>query len=258
MPYAETHREKLFYTLNRGPKGAPALVLVHGAGGTRLHWPVELRRLPQATVYTLDLPGHGRSGERGTDTIEGYAEAVAAFLRAAEIEEAIVVGHSMGGAIAMTLALDFAGRMAGLVLMATGARLRVAPAILEGIRSDFEGAVDLITRFAWSSEAPPRLTHLGRQTLLESGPDVLWGDFTACNRFDVMERLGEIEVPTLVVVGSADQLTPAKYARFLVDAIPGARLAVIEGAGHMVMLEHPAEVAQAVRDLLEEPSEHPW
>jgi pimeloyl-ACP methyl ester carboxylesterase len=274
VPYAETARETLFYTRSQGPEDGPALVLAHGAGGTRVHWPAELRRFSGATVYTLDLPGHGRSGGQGYDTIEEYAEAVAVFLDTVGIEQAVVAGHSMGGAIAMTLALnqvpstsseqapstgrrgelvELSGqaRVAGLVLVATGARLRVAPAILEGIRSDFEGIVQLITRFAWSPDAAPPLTELGRQALREAGPDVLWADFMACDRFDVMERLGEIEVPTLVIAGSADQLTPVKYARFLNEHIPGACMVTIEDAGHMVMLEQPTEVAKAVREFLE-------
>jgi len=250
MPYAETARGDLFYTLSRGPADGPTLVLVHGAGGTRLHWPAELRRLPRATVYTIDLPSHGRSGGQGCDTIEGYAEAVTAFLHAVGIEQAVIVGHSMGSAIAQTLGLDFASRVAGLVLVAAGARLRVAPAILEGIRSDFGRSVELITRFAWSSEIPPALTELGRQALLETGPDVLLGDFTACNRFDVMKRLEEIKASTLVIAGSADQLTPVKYARFLAEHISGARCVIIEGAGHMVMLERPAKTAKAMQEFL--------
>ena len=250
MPYANTCRGDLFYTQSRGAKNAPALVLVHGAGGTRLQWPANVRRLPDVTVYTLDLPGHGRSGEQGYDTIAGYAEAVVAFFNAVDIEQAVVAGHSMGGAIAMTLALDFADRVAGLILVATGARLRVAPAILKGIHSDFERTTELVTRFAWSQEASPRLIRLGRQALLGAGPDVLLGDFVACDHFDVIERLGEIDVPTLVITGSADQLTPPKYARFLAEQIAGARFVTIEDAGHMVMLERPAETAQASRDFL--------
>ena len=250
MPDVETARGDLFYTLSRGPEDSPALLLVHGAGGTRLHWPGELRRLSGVTVYTLDLPGHGRSGGTGCDTIEGYVEAVVAFLDAVRVERAVILGHSMGGAIAMTLALDFAGRVSGLVLVATGARLRVAPAILERVRDDFEDSVEIITRFAWSPEAPPALTELGRQALLETGPDVLLGDFTACDRFDVMERLGEIRVPTLVIAGTADQLTPPKYARFLAGHTPDAQLVLVEDAGHMVMLERPVETVQAVQDFL--------
>lgn len=250
MPHIKVNRERLFYAVSRAAEDIPALVLIHGAGGSRLHWPGELRRLSGATVYTLDLPGHGRSGRRGCDTIEDYAGAVVEFLDTLGIEQAVVAGHSMGGAIALTLALDSPDHVAGLVLMATGARLRVAPAVLESIRSDFEGSAEIITRFAWSPEAPPALTELGRRALLETGPDVLFGDLAACDRFDVMKRLGEIESPTLVIAGTADQLTPPRYARFLAEHIPDTRWVLVEGAGHMVMLERPAEVAGAVREFL--------
>jgi pimeloyl-ACP methyl ester carboxylesterase len=251
MPHVETEQGNLFYTLNSAAPGCLALVLIHGAGGTHLHWPVELRRLAGASVYTLDLPGHGRSAGDGCDTIGGYARAVAAFLRAVDTGPVIVVGHSMGGAIAMTLALDFDG-VIGAVLVGTGARLRVTPAILEGIHSDFERSVEIITRFAWSQGALPGLLELGKQALLDTGPDVLQGDFSACDRFDVMERLEKMQVPTLVISSSADQLTPVKYGQFLAEHIPNARLVVIENAGHMMMLERPNEVAEAMRKYLEE------
>lgn len=247
MPGIETGAGELFYTVGRGPTSGPTLVLVHGAGGSRIHWPPELRRMDQATVYTLDLPGHGRSGGPGRETIEGYADAVAAFLEAVDVGRAVVVGHSMGGAIAQTLALDHPVPVRALGLIATGARLRVAPAILETIQDDFKGAVELITRYAWSADADQSWVELGREALKDTGPEVLLGDFLACDQFDLMDRLGEIEVPALVVSGTADKLTPTKYARFLAEHIPAARLVTLEGAGHMVMLEQPQEVAKAVR-----------
>ncbi len=252
MPYVEIVDGNLFYSLSRGEKGYPALVLVHGAGGSRLHWPPELRRLPGATVYTLDLPGHGRSDGPGHDTIEGYAGAVATFLSTLDIERIVVVGHSMGGAIAQALALGSPDRLTGLVLMATGARLRVAPFILRGICDDFEETVGIITRLAWSPETSPDLIELGRQALLDAGPAVLKSDFVACDRFNVMERLGEISVPTLVIGGTADQLTSVKYAHFLAEHIPSAQSLILEGAGHMVMLERPRQVSAAISGFLME------
>ena len=255
MPYIETGSETIFYTVSGRPSAGPALVLLHGAGGSRLNWPPELRRLGQArlsgaTVYTLDLPGHGRSSGGGRGAIEDYATDVVAFFDAASIEHAVVAGHSMGGAIALMMALDSPERVIGLVLIATGARLRVAPSILERISTDFEAALDIITRYAWSPEAPSELVSLGRARLREAGPDVLFGDLTACDHFDVIERLNEIDVPTLVVAGSADRLAPIKYSRYLAEHISGAEIAGIEGAGHMVMLEHPAKVAKSVQHFL--------
>jgi pimeloyl-ACP methyl ester carboxylesterase len=167
------------------------------------------------------------------------------------VDPAAVVGHSMGGAVAQQLALGRVGRVSSLVLVGTGARLRVAPAILNGIREDFDGAVDLITRYAWSSSADAALIELGRRDLRDTGPDVLLDDFRACDRFDVMERLGEIDCPTLVIGGSADRLTPLKYSRYLSERIAGARLVTVPGAGHMVMLERSDEVVAAISDFLD-------
>jgi len=79
---------------------------------------------------------------------------------------------------------------------------------------------------------------------------VLLSDLQACDRFDVMERLGEIDVPTLVVAGSTDRLAPVKYARHLSEYISDAQLAIVEGAGHMVILERPAKVADAIGEFL--------
>jgi len=85
---------------------------------------------------------------------------------------------------------------------------------------------------------------------LETGPDVLFGDFTACDQFDVMDQLEKIGAPTLVIVGSDDQLTPVKYAHFLAEHIAIASQLTVEGAGHMVMLERPSEVAKATQEFL--------
>ena len=248
---SEVNGKRFFYTLSQGPEDGPTLVLVHGAGGSHLHWPPELRRMPAATVYALDLPGHGRSEGPSYDTVRDYAASVVAFIRAVGIGKTVIVGHSMGGAIAQLLALDFPEYINGVVLVGSGARLCVATSILEGIRDNFEEAVGLITRLAWSSGTDPALIELGQRALLETGPDVLRGDFVACDRFDVMHRLGEIEVPTLIMGGKADQLTPVKYAHFLAEHIPNSRCAIIEGGGHMVMLEYPRDVAKEINGFLE-------
>jgi pimeloyl-ACP methyl ester carboxylesterase len=177
-------------------------------------------------------------------------DVVLSFLDATGSERAVLVGHSMGGAIAQMAALTHPERVAGLVLVGTGGRLRVAPAILEGALNDFEGAVRLITRFAWAKDAPQELVRLGIQALSETPPQVLHDDFFACDKFDVMERLGEISAPTLVVAGTADLLTPHKYGVYLAEHIPRAQLFTVEGGGHMMALEQPDLVAGAVAEFI--------
>lgn len=199
-------------------------------------------------VFSLDLPGHGRSKGDGETTIAAYAARVVRWLDALKLDRAVFVGHSMGGAIAIWMALEYAHRVAGLVLVGTGGRLRVLPIILElsAQPTHFEGVVDLISAKSYSPDAPPRLVDLARKRMAETSPQVLHQDFNACDQFDVMDRLGAVAVPTQVICGRDDVLTPEKYSHFLEAVIPQADLALIEKAGHMVMLEKPQQVAEVI------------
>ncbi|MCK5053923.1 MAG: alpha/beta hydrolase [Anaerolineales bacterium] len=232
--------------------GSPPLVLIHGSGGSRLHWPPQLRRLPNYRVFGLDLPGHGESPGEGETTIDDYVSRVVEWLDEQGIERSILAGHSMGGAIAMTAALNEPDRVAGLVLVGTGGRLRVNGEILQAAAdpSRFEETVEVVTTWAFSDQTPEKIVALAKMRMLEIPPGVIHGDFTACNQFDICDQLSEIQVPTLILCGEQDQLTPLKYARHLDEEIPESTLVLLEGAGHMVILERPLEVAEAVGNFL--------
>lgn len=232
----------------------PPLVFIHGAGGTHLHWPPQVRRMTGQRVFALDLPGHGKSPGVGSQSISDYARAVVDFLDATRLNAAVFIGHSMGSAIALTLALNFPKRTIGLGLVGSGARLRVAPQILEQTANEtlFPQAIKLINDAEFGSSADSRLKELAARQMAEIRPSVIHGDFLACNEFDVMQRLGEINVPTFILCGADDVLTPMKYSEYLCDHIRNARLIAFPGAGHMVMLEQPVEVAQALSDFADE------
>ena len=232
--------------------GSPPLVLIHGSGGSRLHWPPQLRRLPNYRVFGLDLPGHGDSPGEGETTIMGYAGQVVDWLDEQGIERAVLAGHSMGGAIAMTAALEKPDRVAGLVLVGTGGRLRVNGEILQAAADPirFEETVEVVITWAFSDQTPEKIVTLAKMRMLETRPAVIHGDFVACNQFDICDHLPEIRVPTLILCGEQDHLTPLKYARHLDEEIPESTLVLIEGAGHMVMLERPLEVTGAVEKYL--------
>ncbi len=230
---------------------APPLLLIHGSGGDRLHWPPQLRRL-DTPVYGLDLPGHGESPGEGERSIQAYVDHILNWMRELEISRAVWCGHSMGGAIAMTAALESADQVAGLVLVGTGARLRVSPDILE-LTADpnrYQEAGELVTRWAFSPSASPRMLELGRERYGGGRPGVMHGDFSACDAFDIMDRVGAIQCPTLILCGEDDQLTPVKYSRYLEGQVPGAQLEIVPGAGHMVMLEKPEIVTNKIRSFL--------
>ncbi|NLF15043.1 MAG: alpha/beta fold hydrolase [Anaerolineaceae bacterium] len=252
MPTIEAGGHKVFYVQRRpAPARRPAVVLIHGAGGTHQQWLYQVRDLPSAATYAPDLPGHGRSEGPGRSLVAAYGDWLLGFLDALGLEKAVLAGHSMGGAIALDVALRFPDRVAGLGLVATGARLRVAPDLLDCLRQDPEEAIRLITGWSFGPEAPPEMVRLGRRQMAEGDAGVLYGDFAACNVFDVRDRLGEIRAPASIVCGTADRMTPVKYATYLRDNLAGSDLHLVEGAGHMILVERPRAVVQALASLLE-------
>lgn len=249
MSFATITSQKIFY-VHAGPAGTP-MIFVHGAAANHLVWGFQLHALSEITrVIALDLPGHGRSDPPGRNTIQGYSKVVLGLLDALNIERAIIVGHSMGGAIAQTLALDHPERVTGLCLVGTGARLRVLPTILEGILNDFDTIAELVVNYSYATPLDASLRERALTEFRACPANIAHGDFNACNAFDLMTRLSEIRAPTLVVCGKDDRMTPVKYAEFLVTHIPNAQLAVIEGAGHSVMLEQPLAVNRALREFV--------
>jgi pimeloyl-ACP methyl ester carboxylesterase len=250
MPKVRIAGQDLFYVHRTSVEEGPAVLFIHGAGGTHRHWGHQLQGLKGVNRYAVDLPGHGGSAGGGQTSIAGYAQVIVEVLDALRLDRATLVGHSMGGAISQYLALEHRQRVEGLVLVDTGARLRVLPSFLEGLLEDFPSTVEMMLGWAYSSDCPPDLRQLGRNEWLENEPSVVHGDFAACDNFDVMGRLDRIGCPTLVLCGEDDRLTPPKYAHFLQGNIPGASLTVIPHAGHMVMLEQPELVNQAIEEFL--------
>jgi pimeloyl-ACP methyl ester carboxylesterase len=228
------------------------LALIHGAGGNHLSWPSQLRRLSGYRVYSPDLPGHGKSKRHGLQTIQSYGKVTAAWLQGLDLPQVFLAGHSMGGAIVLWMALNHPELVRALILISTGARLPVNLSLIEEMATQvgFPTAVDKITSWSFSSRIEPALVENVKKEMLKTRPSVLAGDFRACDSFDLSERLGEIEVPTLVLVGDEDRMTPERFAEGLAEGIPGAELEVIPGAGHMLPLEQPEETAKRVRGFL--------
>lgn len=257
MPLAETVKGAIWYEDNRSPAAhLPVTLMVHGAGGSHLDWPAELRRLPEANAIAPDLPGHGRSPGPGRQSVGAYSADMIALLDALKITRAIIAGHSMGGAVALTMALAYPDRVAGLILVGTGAKLAVHPDILNRALTEPDSVVALITEWEWAEGADEQLRRLSRKRLAETLPEVLHGDYQACNAFDVRQQISRIKAPTLVVGGTADRMTPFKFSAYLHEQIPGSQLASIAGGGHKMMLEQPQAAAGVIQQWLSERSLH--
>lgn len=249
MARIKISNQELYYAA-RGESGAP-LVFVHGAGDSHLLWNGQLAALSDAArTFGIDLPGHGRSTGPGRSTVLDYAVTVREFLDALDLNKVALVGASMGGAIAQTVALEFPERLRGLVLVGTGAKLRVAPQYLNGLQESFPETVRTLVENYYAPDAPPSLKEKSFQQLAATGATVTHDDYAACDAFDGRERVKDISLPTLVLCGRQDRMTPPKFSEYLAQQIPNAELVLVENAGHMVMLEQPGAVNAAIRKWL--------
>lgn len=243
----------LYYFSHGEDKGdKPPVILIHGAGGTHLHWPPQIRRLAGQRVFAPDLPGHGKSKGVAIQDVWEYSAVVAKFMEGLKLKKAVFVGLSMGSAIALQMALRYPKRVLGLGLLGSGAKLRVAPAVLESSTnpSAFLATVHMVVENSYSPDVLPHVKELAIKQLEETRPSVLHSDFLACDAFDVMQKVSKIHVPTVLICGAEDRMTPVRHSEYLRDHIEGARLEVIKGAGHMVMIEKPDETAEILEEFL--------
>ncbi len=224
----------------------PQVLYIHGSGYTQDSFAQQVAAF--AGSDAVSLPGH--PGGEALESVEEIASWFARYVDWKHAGRAVAVGHSLGGAVALRWALDFPEQVAGLVLIGTGSRLRVSPKIFEMLDERWPACIATLADLALSPGASAALHARVRDWHELVGLESTWRDYTACDKFDVMHELGTLRAPTLIIVGSEDQLTPPKYSAYLHDRIVGSTLAVIEGAGHIVMAEHPAEVNAAIGKFL--------
>jgi pimeloyl-ACP methyl ester carboxylesterase len=235
--------------IERYGKGDPC-VFIHGAGGSVLSWYFQRTLFESMEVVLLDLPGHGQSPGPAPDTVEGFRDAVYEALKSAHIDKCYIVGHSMGGAIAMSLALSRPEIINGLVLVGTGAKLRVMPEILQGILKDKEQTLRMIIETAFGTEASAFMKENGLKEMMKCSAPSIYNDYVACDRFDAMTTVQNITAPTLMLCGRSDLLTPPRYSEYLYRQIKGSDIGFVDGAGHMIMLEKPKEFNTAVANFV--------
>jgi pimeloyl-ACP methyl ester carboxylesterase len=257
MPFVNIGGSPISYWIGRKEflEGREFVLFIHGAGGSQYTWSCQKGFFEKHfNPIMIELPGHGESEGEGENEIGRYAEHVYHFLKTLSLPKVFLIGHSMGGALVQMMALTHPEVIKGIVLVGTGARLKVFPIVLNGIQENFEETVKKINQFTYSPKASTDLIEKGVIEMLRCQPEVVWRDFLACDRFDVMSEVEKIDLPTLILCGDEDQLTPVKYSQFLQNRIKGSKLEIIPNAGHMVMMESASTFNEAIRAFVSHPT----
>jgi pimeloyl-ACP methyl ester carboxylesterase len=239
----------------------PVVVFLHGAQQDHSCWVLQSRWLAHHgfSVLAPDLPGHGRSGGEPLASVEALADWVVALRDVCGVEQATLIGHSMGSLVALEVTARFAQRVGKTVLIGSSLPMPVSPALLDATRDDEAKAAAMINTWSYSATGQiggntvPGLWLLGmNQRLMErQKKGVFHVDMNACNAYTRSpESLIAITAPLLIVAGSQDKMTSPKAAKVLLGFIAGARLVSIEGSGHALMAERPDAVLDALRDFI--------
>ena len=224
----------------------PTLIMIHGAGGSSATWYLQLKGLSQHLhCVAIDLNGHGDSPDRKqNDTLQSYLEDIESVY--SQFDQPILMGHSMGAALTQLTALSNPENLGGIVLVSTGAKLRVLPAIFDLLENEFETYVELVGEYMFHKSADKRMIEASRKEVTKCHPKIISRDFELCDNYDIMNKVHTISTPTLVIVGQDDVMTPVKYSQYLHEMIPNSELSILPNAGHSVMLEQSAEFNKIV------------
>lgn len=242
MPYITLRETDIFYEQSdKSNRNLPVAIFIHGARGSVKRWRSQFGNLQYVCrILLIDLPGHGQSGGVPLSTVEDMTTLIREFADALNIPKFILVGHSMGGAVATDFAAKHPDRLLGLVLIDTAVRFSIAPETIKLLAQGIKPFQHIDRSF--SSSVPAELLKEAEEELEAISTEAYLSDLTACSRYDGTELLKLIKNPTLVLCGNEDRITPVEKALFLKEHISNSRLVVIQGAGHLPMLEQPATV----------------
>ena len=231
----------------------PTVLFVHGTGQDHSIWVLPTRYFARhdRNVLAVDLPGHGRSAGSPLATVEAIADWLIEVLDAAGLDQAAIVGHSLGSLAAIAAAARHPERVRAIVLVGTTLPMPVSPALLEEAKHDRHEAIDMLTIWGFSKSAllggSPTPGHWmlgGGQRLMErAGPGVIYTDLNACDQYLAgLEQAAAVRCPALLVLGERDMLTPPRTATRLAELLPSAETVILKGCGHAMLAEQPDPV----------------
>ena len=278
MPKVVIRNQQISYSFNgaSGDINSPKIVLIHGAGGQEIDWPMAWRNandlnrsmgltpsnhgairlfnagLENYSIYAVDLPGHGKSEGKSKLSIGEYSCDIIDFLEVMNLSNVCLVGHSMGAAIALNASLSNSWRICSVVAIGGASKMIVNDAILEGLMNTFEETVDSIVKYSWHkktgafADSQLMATYFrqkAKQRILDAGSKTVHGDFLACSRFDLSERLEEIAVPVLVIASDCDRMVPLEVSWEMAELLKDCYFVSLKNCGHFQHIEQTGRVA---------------
>jgi len=235
----------------------PAILLLHGSGVSARSWTFQLQNLGHALrILAIDLPGHGESDPIDNMTLEGYADAARGLLDALGTGPVLVAGHSLGGAVAQVLAARHPEMVRGLVLLSTCVNLPETNGFLHRFYRYLPASIQKVLFFStakkilFSPSASREAILLGMEELRACRPETILRDMAAAQAMDLQEVAQGLRVPTLILCGNRDKLTPPAFSARLRELISDSRLLIVAGAGHMLPLETPGRVSEELLEFV--------
>jgi len=233
-----------------------AVVLVHGAAMDGSVWELQARTLAAAGFdpIAVDLPGHGESGGEPAATIKGYAGWLLAYL--AMLGSPVhLVGHSMGALVVLEAARAEPDLVRSVTMIGVADRMPVNPRLLSAVADGDPAAFDGMAAWMFAREpagVPAWSASDALAVLRRSAPGVVFGDLTACDAYpSAAAAAAGYPGPVLILAGDQDVMTPPDGVAPIVAAAPDATAVVVEGSGHMLMVERPDVVDDALIRFLE-------
>ncbi|MFX1484117.1 MAG: alpha/beta fold hydrolase [Promethearchaeota archaeon] len=214
-----------------------AIVFIHGAGGSAATWFMQLKGLSlDYHTVAVELNGHGKSIDRKEiDVLHSYLGDIHDVVK--NLDHPVLAGHSMGGALVQLYALNHPKSLRGIILVGTGARLKVSPMVFDLLDHNFDGYVEALGDIMFHESTSREIVDASKHETRKCSPHIIRRDYELCDSFDIMEEVSHITLPALILVGEGDIMTPAKYSTYLHEKIAGSVMHVISSAGHAVMLE---------------------
>ena len=277
MPFIDVENGRLHYTVNGS--GRP-LVLLHSAWATNEWWRWQIPAFSRHyRTYALDVRGHGRSSPlEKVYSVEGFSRDLEIFLRKLELEATVLVGWSLGGIIAMQYCLDHPSHVKALVLIATqghkNPRLKprfilyflqvqlsllmdfTQPRKYDRTMQQFPGQSNRMlqrqVRNMFSPQAPKEVLDWVIADITSNPRTAYWEVIRSVWNWEAGEKLKQINVPTLILVGDRDSLTPPQISHRLHRAIPNSKLVIMKNASHYIVLEHPDWVNSEILEFLKD------